>query len=245
MIFRQLLKTETGCVSYLIGCAGKGRAAVVDPQVDIDQYLEIADRYGMRIEAIVATHVHADHRSGERELAARTGAPIYFHRSAVLGYSFTPLDDNAEIPLGNVNIRVLHTPGHTPESISLLVTDRTRSEEPWMVLTGDTLFVGDVGRPDLGGKEAALDLYESLHGKLLTLADYVEVYPAHISGSPCGRAMSGKPSSTIGFERRHNGALQQADRQNFITSVFEGLPPKPVDFMEMIAVNRGCAIATS
>ena len=241
MIFRQLLETETGCVSYVIGCAGKGRAAVVDPQVDVDRYLEIAGRYGMRIEAVVATHVHADHRSGERELAARTGAPIYFHRSAELGYSFAPLDDGAEIPLGNVSIRVLHTPGHTPESISLLVTDRTRSDEPWMVLTGDTLFVGDVGRPDLGGEAAAGDLYESLHGKLLTLPDYVEVYPAHISGSPCGRAMSGKPSSTIGFERRYNEALQQADRQRFVTAIFAGLPPKPAGFMEMIAANRGAA----
>ena len=193
----------------------------------------------MRIEAIVNTHVHADHRSGDRELASRTGAPIYFHRSADLRYPFTPLVDRSEISLGNVVIRALHTPGHTPESTSLLVTDLTRASEPWMVLTGDTLFVGDVGRPDLGGEDAAGTLYDSLHDVLLALPDYVEVYPAHISGSPCGRSMSGKPSSTIGFERRYNEALQHRDRAEFIEMLFAGLPPKPETFLATIALNRG------
>lgn len=178
----------------------------------------------MRIEAIIATHVHADHRSGERELAAKTGAPIYFHRSADVEFPFTPLDDGSEISLGNVIVRALHTPGHTPESQSLLVTDRTRGDEPWMVFTGDTLFVGDVGRPDLGGEDAGRVLHDSLHAKLLALPDYIEVYPAHISGSPCGRAMSGKPASTIGFERRFNGALQELDRERFVEVLFAGLP---------------------
>jgi hydroxyacylglutathione hydrolase len=136
-------------------------------------------------------------------------------------------------------IRALHAPGHTPESISLLVTDRTRGDEPWMVLTGDTLFVGDVGRPDLGGADAARTLYDSLHDKLLALPDYVEVYPAHISGSPCGRAMSGKPASTIGFERRFNAALQERDRERFAAELFAGLGPKPPEFAATIAVNRG------
>ena len=135
-------------------------------------------------------------------------------------------------------IRVLHTPGHTPESISLAITDRTRAPVPWMVLTGDTLFVGDVGRPDFGGEDAGRELHASLQ-RLLTLPDYVEVYPAHISGSPCGRAMSGKPSSTIGFERRHNASLQYADRDAFVAALFEGLPPKPRGFAEMVAMNRG------
>jgi hydroxyacylglutathione hydrolase len=193
----------------------------------------------MRIEAVVSTHIHADHRSGERELAARTGATIYLHRSAAVNFSFTPLVDGSEILLGNVVIRTLHTPGHTPESISLLITDHTRSGEPWIVLTGDTLFVGDVGRPDVGGEDAAAVLYDSLHRKLLSLPDYVEVYPAHISGSPCGKAMSGKPSSTIGFERRHNATLQHRDRGAFIASIFEGLPPKPDSFAATIAANRG------
>lgn len=192
----------------------------------------------MRIEAVVSTHVHADHRSGERELARRTGAALYFHRSADVAFPFTPLDDGDEISLGNVVVRALHTPGHTPESVSLLVTDRTRAPEPWMVLTGDTLFVGDVGRPDLGGEEAGHALHRSLQ-RLLALPEYVEVYPAHISGSPCGRAMSGKPSSTIGFERRHNAALAHAAPDAFVAALFEGLAPKPSHFMETIAANRG------
>jgi len=200
--------------------------------------MELAERYDMRIEAIISTHVHADHRSGERALAALTGAPIYLHGSADVGYPYTPVEENSEISLGNVIVRILHTPGHTPESISLLVTDRSRAQEPWMVLTGDTLFVGDVGRPDFGGADAAGQLYDSLHGKILALPDHVEVYPAHISGSPCGRAMSGKPSSTVGFERRFNSALQEADRDRFVRGLFEGLPAKPADFEEIIARNR-------
>jgi hydroxyacylglutathione hydrolase len=191
----------------------------------------------MWIEAVVSTHVHADHRSAARELAAATGAPLYYHRSAELANPFSPLDDGSEVSLGNVVIEVLHTPGHTPESISLLVTDRTRAREPWMVLTGDTLFVGDVGRPDFGGDEAGRALHASLE-RLLSLPDHVEVYPAHISGSPCGRAMSGKPSSTIGFERRYNAALQHPDRASFVGALFEGIPPKPPGFVEMIAANR-------
>jgi glyoxylase-like metal-dependent hydrolase (beta-lactamase superfamily II) len=191
----------------------------------------------MRIEAVFSTHVHADHRSGERELAALAGAALYHHRSAELEYAFTPLDDGTEISLGNVVVRALHTPGHTPESLSLLVADRTRSDNPWMVLSGDTLFVGDVGRPDFGGDDAGRELHASLQ-RLLALPDYVEVYPAHISGSPCGRAMSGKPSSTIGFERRHNAALQHAGPDAFIAALFEGLTPKLPGFLEMIATNR-------
>jgi len=155
-----------------------------------------------------------------------------------VSYPYAPVDENSEISLGNLVVRTLHTPGHTPESISLLVTDRSRAEEPWMVLTGDTLFVGDVGRPDFGGADAAGQLYDSLHEKILTLPDYVEIYPAHISGSPCGRAMSGKPASTIGFERRFNRALQTRDRAKFIHSLFEDLPPKPAGFDEIVACNR-------
>jgi hydroxyacylglutathione hydrolase len=192
----------------------------------------------MKIEAILSTHVHADHRSGDHELAARTGAQIYYHRSADLEFPFAPLDDGMEVSLGNVIIRALHTPGHTPESTSFLVSDHTRSKEPWLVLTGDTLFVGDIGRPDFGGPNAARDLFTSLHEKLLALPDHVEVYPAHISGSPCGRAMSGKPSSTIGFERRHNGALLETNRDLFVEAMSGFLPPKPADFAEMIAANR-------
>lgn len=199
--------------------------------------MDIANRHGMRIEAVINTHVHADHRSGERRLHELVPeSKIYMHASANVQYGFHPLGDCDEISLGNVIVRAWHTPGHTPECLSLLVTDRTRADEPWMVLTGDTLFVGDVGRPDFGGDDAANALYASLE-RLMTLADYVEVYPAHISGSPCGRAMSGKPSSTIGFERRYNSALQVRDRRMFIASIYEGLPPKPEGFTEMIALN--------
>ncbi len=199
--------------------------------------MDIAAGYGIRIEAVISTHVHADHRSGERALAARTNAGLYLHRSAELAYPFTPLDDGAEISLGNVVVRVMHTPGHTLESISLLVTDRARADEPWLVLTGDTLFVGDVGRPDFGGEDAGRQLFASLQ-RLLALPDHVEVYPAHIAGSPCGRAMSAKPSSTIGFERRHNTALQHAGADGFVRALFEGLPPKPPGFAETVAANR-------
>ncbi len=191
----------------------------------------------MRIEAVISTHVHADHRSGDRELVARTGATAYLHAAADVAYQFTPLKDGSEISLGNVVARVLHTPGHTPESISLLIADHTRAADPWMVLTGDTLFVGDVGRPDFGGENAGRQLHASLQ-KLLALPDHVEVYPAHISGSPCGRAMSGKPSSTIGFERRYNASLQHADRDTFVAALFEDLPEKPPGFAEMISLNR-------
>jgi glyoxylase-like metal-dependent hydrolase (beta-lactamase superfamily II) len=209
----------------------------VDPQFEVRQYVERAERLGMRIEAIISTHVHADHRSGDRELAAQTGATLYYHAAADLAFPFSGLVDGAEISLGNVVVRAVHTPGHTPESISLLVTDLTRGPEPWMVLTGDTLFAGDVGRPDLGGSEAAHVLHASLQ-RLLALPDYVEIYPAHIAGSPCGRGMSGKPSSTIGFERRYNPALRTVTLEAFVAHLFEGLPPKPALFEEMIARNR-------
>lgn len=192
----------------------------------------------MRIEAIINTHVHADHRSGERRLKALApSAQLYMHAAADLRFAFTPILDGDEISLGNVVMRAWLTPGHTPDSIALLVTDRTRGEEPWLVFTGDTLFVGDVGRPDFGGAEAAQDLFGSLQ-RLMELPDDVEVYPAHISGSPCGRAMSGKPSSTIGYERRHNPALQEHDRDRFVAALFEGLPAKPEGFAEIVALNR-------
>ena len=210
----------------------------MDPQFEVDHYIEAATHHGMTIEAVVDTHVHADHRSGARALAAKTGATIYLHRDARVAFAAAPLDDASEISLGNVILRTLHTPGHSPESISLLVIDRTRGEEPWAVLTGDTLFVGDVGRPDFGGPAAAAQLYASLHERLLRLPDYVEVYPGHISGSPCGRAMSGKPSSTVGFERRHNAALLEPDQERFVTALFADVPPKPPGFHDTVAFNR-------
>jgi len=211
---------------------------VVDPQLDITPYVEAAERSKMQIRYIVETHVQADHLSGCRELAGRTGATVCFHESAQVAFPFQPLKDRDVLDLGNVQGTVLHTPGHSLDSICLLVTDKTRGPEPWFVLTGDTLFVGDAGRPDLHGEDAsrrlAGQLYDSLFQKLLTLPDAIEVYPAHFSGSACGRSMSGKPHSTIGFERRFNVALKPRSREEFIEFMLANLPPQPQEF----AINR-------
>jgi len=240
MIFRQYLKTETGCASYLLGCGGKGVCAVVDPHPDfIDRYLEAAEKGGMRVAAVIDTHVHADHVSANRELAARTGAPLYLHESARTHFDFVPLKDGDAIPVGNVEIRVLHTPGHTPESISLLVTDRSRSEEPWFILTGDTLFSGDAGRPDLISEDGAETIYHSLFDKLLKLPDHLEIYPAHFSGSVCGRGLSGKPVSTLGFEKRFNRALQNREKSEFVRRLLEEVPAKPENMAAIVRRNKG------
>ena len=244
MIFQQLLNEESGCLSYLIGCGQCGQAAVIDPGRDrIDEYLGLARRKGLTITHVLETHLHADHISGNQALAARTGAAICLHPAANAGFPTTPVEDGAEIRLGNVSLRVWHTPGHTPESVSLVVTDLSRGDEPWFVLTGDTLFVGDVGRPDFGGEQAAATLFRSLTGRLLTLPDSVEVYPAHGAGSSCGRAMSSKTASTIGFERRFNLALQAGGEEGFVRALMTGLPPKPPNFERIIQKNRSLAPA--
>jgi glyoxylase-like metal-dependent hydrolase (beta-lactamase superfamily II) len=187
--------------------------------------------------------VQADHLSGAASLAERTDAPIYLHASAEVDFPHRTLRDGEEVQLGNDYIRVLHTPGHSPDSISLLVGDRVRGDAPWFFLTGDTLFVGDAGRPDLtepGGDPhaAASQLYDALFGTLLALPDDLEVYPAHFAGSACGRAMSGKPSSTIGFERRFNAALQPRSRTDFIAFMLSDLPPAPERHREIRQANR-------
>src|SRR5574337_356028 len=183
MLFQQILNEEAGCLSYLIGCGQSGQAVVVDPARErIDEYLALARRKGLTISHIIDTHVHADHISGNQALAAKTGAPIHIHPAASAAFAHAPVEDGAEIKIGNVSLKVLYTPGHTPDSISLLVTDLSRGNEPWFVLTGDTLFIGDVGRPDFGGEEAAATLYRSLTERLLRLPDSVEVYPAHGAG---------------------------------------------------------------
>ncbi|HBH01284.1 MAG TPA: MBL fold metallo-hydrolase [Candidatus Rokubacteria bacterium] len=216
---------------------------MVDPQQEIEAYVEAAAQKAMRITHIFETHVQADHVSGARRLAAATGAPILFHESAPVRFPYAALEDGEEHELGNVRVTVLHTPGHTPDSISLVVTDRTRAQEPWFVLTGDTLFSGGVGRPDLLGQGAetalAEQLYESLHGKLLELPDHVEVDPAHFGGAACGKGLSGKPGSTIGFERRFNPALQLASKADFVRFVLEDLPPQPEAFAENRRLNLG------
>jgi len=242
MIFRQILHPATGCASYLFGCTGKAKLAVVDPHIEhIEDYLAIAQQAGSPIVAIFETHVQADHLSGAVSLAAQTGAAIYLHESAEVDFPFTPMRDGDLIELGNDTVRVLHTPGHSLDSVSLVVADRVRADMPWMVFTGDTLFVGDVGRPDLHGDantaSLAGQLYDSLFTKLLTLDDLVEVYPSHFAGSVCGRAMSGKPSSTIGFERRYNPALQHHDRAAFITFVQQNQTPPPSEFATIRHAN--------
>lgn len=240
MIFQQVVNEEAGCLSYLIGCAQAGEAMIVDPGRDrVDEYAARARKKGLQITHIVETHLHADHVSGNRELAAKTRAPVLIHHSVQAAFDHTALRDGDEIRIGTVLLKILHTPGHTPDSISLLVTDLTRSRLPWFVLTGDTLFVGDVGRPDLGGERAAGDLYDSISRVLLPLDDSVEVYPAHGAGSLCGRAMSFKTGSTIGFERRFNPALQAKGRAEFIEAIMTGLPPKPPSFESIVAKNRG------
>jgi len=217
----------------------------VDPQQEIDQYLEASERSRMRITHIIETHIQADHLSGCREVAAKTGAPIYLHGAAQVHFPFQPLKDGDELELGNVTVRVLHTPGHSSDSICLLVTDKTRGPEPWLLLTGDTLFVGDAGRPDLHGPEEseqlAEQLYDSLFIKLAPLDDALALYPTHFAGSVCGRAMSGNPSSTLGFERRFNPALKPRPKEEFVRFMLENLPPHPPEFATIRRKNQGLA----
>ena len=209
---------------------------MVDPRHDVDIYLEAAAQKSMRITHIFETHVQADHLSGARKLAIVTGAPVLYHHASGVEFRHVPMADEEEHDVGNVRVRVMHTPGHTPESISLLVTDRTRAQEPWFVLTGDTLFSGGVGRPDLlgAGQETSLaeQLYDSVFAKLLALPDHLEVYPAHFGGAACGKGLSGKPASTIGFERRFNPALAFTTPAAFVRHVLADLPPQPPIFAE-------------
>ena len=240
MIFQQVVNEDSGCLSYLIGCGEAGQAIVVDPGRDrVNEYLRLAHKKGLRIAHIVETHTHADHISGNRDLAAATGAPIHVHASAGVAFDHEGLRDGSRVRVGNVEVRVAHTPGHTPDSICLFVTDHARSAEPWFVLTGDLLFVGSVGRPDLGGATAAEDIWESLRTVLRPLDDLVEIYPAHGAGSACGKAMSAKAGSTIGFERRFNPAFRYDDKRAFVDFIMAGLPPKPASFDTIVAKNKG------
>jgi len=240
MIFRPYYTFETGCAAYLFGCGTLGKCAVVDAQErDLDAYAEFAASKDMRITHVIDTHVHADHRSGGRALAGKVGAAYCLHESADVAFPFEPLRDRQEVELGNTRIDVLHTPGHTPESMCLVVTDLRRGSDPWFVLTGDTLFVGAVGRPDLPGRarENAAELHDSIHAKLLSLPDDVEVYPAHFSGSVCGAGMSGKPSSTIAFEKRWNPFLSKS-REELVVALAD-VPPRPAEMERILRLNRG------
>ncbi len=244
MFFRQRA-AENATLSYYFGCTGIGRSVAVDVVAgDEDWFLAEAARVGVPISYVIDTHVHADHCSGGRELARRAGAPYCLHESnkARVSFDFTPLADGQRLDAGNVLVDVLHTPGHTPDSICLLVRDLRRGDEPWFVVTGDTLFVGAVGRPDLAGREremAAL-LHDSLHSRLLTLPDELEIFPGHQAGSACGVGLSGKPSSTLGFEKRWNPALAM-DKARFVADLTADIQAPPAGMDEILRFNLGQA----
>jgi hydroxyacylglutathione hydrolase len=235
MYFKQFLHDETGCASYFLASRQSREAAVVDPQKDIEPYLELAHERGYRITDVIDTHLHADHVSGNRVLAQATGARIWLHESADVHFAFNALRDGQVLHLGQLLIEVVHTPGHRPESVCLLVTNPPRSPMPSILLSGDTLFVGDVGRPDFGGPDGARAQFDSIN-KLLELEDYVEVFPAHFEGS-CGKGMCGRPSTTIGFERRFNPVLQLT-ASDFLQSTAE-VPARPLNMTAILATNRG------
>jgi hydroxyacylglutathione hydrolase len=245
MYFRQLLNDDTACASYLLGCKTKSQFAVVDPHVDlVDEYLALADAQGIPIVAVLETHVQADHVSGLPEVVARTGATAYLPAGAGVEFDHVPLEDGQVVELGNTRAQALSTPGHATAHHAYLVTDHTRGVDPWFVLTGDALLVGDAGRPDLHahGESTAEDmaraLYRSIRDKLLTLPDHLVLYPAHYSGSVCGRGLSANPVSTIGFERAHNRALAHDSEDAFVAALLEDIPPAPDRQAEIVAANR-------
>ena len=245
MFFRQLLNDETACASYLLGCKSRGAFAVVDPHVDlVGEYIALAEAQGVPIVAVFETHVQADHVSGLPELVARTGATAYLPEGAGVDFAHQPLADGDVVTLGNTELRAVATPGHAPAHHAYVVTDHARADEPWLVLTGDALLVGDAGRPDLHAHgdhsvdELARILYRSLTERLLALPDHLALYPAHYSGSVCGRGLSGNPSSTVGFERRHNRALAFAGEDEFVEALTRDIPPAPERQAEIVAANR-------
>jgi rhodanese-related sulfurtransferase/glyoxylase-like metal-dependent hydrolase (beta-lactamase superfamily II) len=242
VIFRQLTHDDLGCASYLVGDEDAGVAAVVDPRFEIDEYLLLARYMQVQIEHVLETHNHADHVSGHGRLAAATGATIHVHREAAPDYDHEPFDHGWELDLGCVRVRALHTPGHRPEHTAFALIDTARGEEPWAVLTGDTLFVGDVARPDLAvdREEGARGIFHSLHEHLLPLAPETEVWPGHLGGSLCGGpGMDMKVSSTIGYERRHSELLGREDEDDFVEALLAGLGPQPPNFRAIVDLNRG------
>jgi glyoxylase-like metal-dependent hydrolase (beta-lactamase superfamily II)/rhodanese-related sulfurtransferase len=240
VFFRQFVDDDLGCASYLIGDEDAGSAVVVDPALAVEPYLEQAEQRGLRIERVLETHTHADHVSGHGRLALELGAAVAVHPAAEPRFPFEPLEDGADVEVGRVRLHVLHTPGHRPEHCAFAVVDGSRAPEPWLVLTGDSLFVGDVARPDLAvdAREGAEGLFHSLR-VLTELGDGVEVYPGHVSGSLCGTGMSSKASSTIGFERRFNRLAAVADLAEFVRETTGAALPKPPNSERIVELNRG------
>ena len=245
MFFRQLLNDETACASYLLGCASHRQFAVVDPHSDlVDEYIALASEQDVPIAAVFDTHVQADHVSGLPELVARTGARAYLPAGAGVKFEHHPLGEGEVVRLGNTEIQAISTPGHALAHHAYLVTDHRRADTPWLVLTGDALLVGDAGRPDLhahgehSADQMARELYRSLTEKLLALPDHLLLYPSHYSGSVCGRGLSATPVSTIGFERRHNPALQFTSEDAFVEALTREIPPAPEHQAAIVAANR-------
>ena len=246
MILRQFLHQDPVGISYLFGCGGRAAGAVVDLVGEIEPYLRATEAAGMRILFVIDTHVHADHVSAGRRLAETAGAEYVLAAHAKVSFPFRGARDEEVLPLGNVAAKVLHTPGHTPEHICILVSDRTRADEPWFVLTGHTLMVGDLGRTELAvnAEQGARDLFSSV-GRLKGLPDYVEVLPGAYAGSVCGRRLSGKPWSTIGYEKRHNEAFRIADEAEFIRFMLAEIPPAPPEATALRAANSGATAAAA
>ncbi|MSO47189.1 MAG: MBL fold metallo-hydrolase [Thermoleophilia bacterium] len=241
MIFEQLIHNDLGCAAYLVGCQQANEAVVIDPPLDIRPLEAALTHHNARLVGVIETHTHADHVSGHGILALELGVPIWVSPIAEVAFASRPMPDGTSIHVGNIELVAVHTPGHRPEHTALQVIDHTRSDEPWLVLTGDSLFVGDVARPDLAvaSQEGAADLYHSLQERLLTMQDGVEVFPGHVAGSLCGKGMSAKPSSTLGFERRFNDMLQPMGEDAFVVAANAGLAPKPPNLARIVEYNHG------
>jgi hydroxyacylglutathione hydrolase len=239
VLFKQFLDDDLGCASYLVGDEQAGVAVVVDPPYHVEPVLAEAERRGVRLVGVLETHTHADHVSGHGRLALEHGVPIRIHEGAEASFAHEPLEDGTEVEVGDVVLRTIHTPGHRPEHCCFAVIDRSRSDEPWLVLTGDSLFVGDAGRPDLAveAREGAERLFHSLR-RLAELEDGVEVFPGHVAGSLCGAAMSSRASTTIGFERRFNPALQ-GELAEFLDARLGLQPPRPPNMGRIVELNNG------
>jgi hydroxyacylglutathione hydrolase len=242
MLFRQIIHEDLGCASYLVADRESGVAVIVDPQWDVEPYRRLARLHGVRIGHVLETHNHADHVSGHGRLARTTGATIHIHELAAAEYPHQPFGDGWVLELGDLTIEAVHTPGHRPEHTSFLLRDASRDAAPWALLGGDSLFIGDVARPDLAvePREGAADMFRSLQQRLLTLADEVEIWPGHLGGSLCGgSAIDLKTSSTIGFERRHNRVLAIADEAEFVEDAVASLGDRPPNVEQIVALNRG------